>query len=83
MSDNPAAAAVAPRTNCGTTWPQVALVALTFVFTAWLVGRGTDVRGASAAAIGLAATVPALTSVRLSGLDVRVARSKSTIPGVL
>ncbi|HWO61884.1 MAG TPA: hypothetical protein VNO31_17835 [Umezawaea sp.] len=80
MSDNPAAAAVAPRTNCGTTGP---LVALTFVFTAWLVGRGTDVRGASAAAIGLAATVPALTSVRLSGLDVRVARSKSTIPGVL
>jgi len=87
MSDNPAAAAVAPRTGCGTTWPKVALVTLAFLFTAWLISRGVDVHGASAVAVGLMASVLTLTSIRLSGLDVRVTRSKGSrsprIPGVL
>ncbi|WNV89321.1 hypothetical protein [Umezawaea sp. Da 62-37] len=58
---------------------------LVFFFTAWLVSRSGDVRGA--VPTGLLTAVLALTSGRVPGLDVRFTRPKDTgaleVPGLL
>ena len=87
-NDNPATGAVAPRTNCGTTWPQVALTTVAFVFTVLLLDKGMTVESATRAVCVLVAAVLLLTSVRASVLRAVVRRlfttSQSTaIPGVL
>jgi hypothetical protein len=70
-----------PRTNCSITWPQAAISALVFLFAAWLIRHGEDVRPALTTSTTALAAVLLLTSVRITALRTVAWRVAGPRPG--